>query len=48
MKKVLMVCITAALMMAPLAARTSRVVVAPAFGWGGYAPYSYKSPAVFA
>ncbi|MGC1435917.1 MAG: PEGA domain-containing protein [Terriglobales bacterium] len=39
MKKVLMVCITAALMMAPLAAHASRVVVAPAFGWGGYASY---------
>jgi hypothetical protein len=38
MKKVLMVCITAALM-APLAAHASRVIVAPAFGWGGYAPY---------
>ena len=39
MKKVLMVCITAALMMAPLAAHANRGVVAPAFGWGGYAPY---------
>jgi hypothetical protein len=39
MKKVLMVCITAALMMAPLAAHASRVIVAPAFGWGGYGPY---------
>jgi hypothetical protein len=46
MKKVLMVCITAALMMAPLAVHASRVIVAPAFGWGGYAgpywgPYPY-------
>jgi hypothetical protein len=39
MKKVLMVCITAAVMIAPLAAHASRVIVAPAFGWGGYAPY---------
>jgi hypothetical protein len=39
MKKVLMVCITATLMMAPLAAHAGRVVVAPAFGWEGYAPY---------
>ena len=39
MKKALMVCITAAVMMAPLVVHASRVVVAPAFGWGGYAPY---------
>jgi hypothetical protein len=38
MKKVLMICITAAVMMAPLAAHASRVIVAPAFGWG-YSPY---------
>jgi hypothetical protein len=38
MKKVLMICITAAAMMAPLAAHASRVIVAPAFGWG-YSPY---------
>jgi hypothetical protein len=41
MKKVLMICITAAAMMAPLTAyaRPGRVFVAPAFGWGGYSPY---------
>jgi PEGA domain len=39
MKKVLMICITAAVMMAPLAAHAGRVIVAPAFGWGGYSPY---------
>jgi hypothetical protein len=39
MKKVLMVCITAAAMIVPLAAHASRVIVAPAFGWGGYGPY---------
>jgi hypothetical protein len=38
MKKVLMICITAAVMMAPLAVHASRVIVAPAFGWG-YSPY---------
>jgi hypothetical protein len=38
MKKVLMICITAAVMMAPVAAHASRVIVAPAFGWG-YSPY---------
>ena len=38
MKKVLMICITAAAMMAPLAAHASRVIVVPAFGWG-YSPY---------
>ena len=48
MKKIMMVCITAALMLAPLAAyaRGGRVIVAPSFGygygpyWGGY-PYPY-------
>ena len=41
MKKVLMICITAAAMMAPLAAyaRPGRVFVAPAYGWGWYSPY---------
>jgi hypothetical protein len=41
MKKVLMICITATVMMAPLAAyaRPGRVFVAPAFGWGWYSPY---------
>jgi len=38
MKKILMIWITAAMMMAPLAAHAARVVVAPAFGWG-YSPY---------
>jgi len=33
MKRVLMICITAAVMMAALAA-FGRVIVAPAFGWG--------------
>ena|SRR5437588_11899462 len=39
MKKALMIGITAAMMMAPLAAyaRPGRVIVAPAFGW--YSPY---------
>jgi hypothetical protein len=49
MKKIMMICMTAALMFAPLAAyaRGARVVVAPSFGygyfstyWGGY-PYPY-------
>ena len=41
MKKVMMLCITAAVLMAPLAAfaRAVRVVVAPAYGWGWYSPY---------
>jgi hypothetical protein len=40
MKKLMMVCITAALMMAPVAAqaRPVRVFVGPGFGWG-YSPY---------
>ena len=40
MKKLAMICITAAVMMAPLAAhaRPGRVFVAPGFGWG-YSPY---------
>jgi len=41
MKKLMMICITAAVMMAPLAAyaRPGRVFVAPAFGGGWYSPY---------
>jgi hypothetical protein len=38
MKKALIICITAAMMLAPLAAHAARVIVAPAFGWG-YSPY---------
>jgi hypothetical protein len=40
-KKVMMICIMAAVMMAPLAAyaRPGRVFVAPAFGGGWYYPY---------
>ena len=38
MKKALMICAAAAMMMAPLAAHAARVIVAPAFGWG-YGPY---------
>jgi hypothetical protein len=51
MKKLIMICITAVVMMAPLAAyaRAGRVIVAPGFGWGspywgGYPyPYGYYS-----
>lgn len=41
MKKLIMICITAALMMAPLAAfaRPGVVVVRPRVGWGWYSPY---------
>ena len=41
MKKLVMLCIAAVMMMAPLAAfgRPVRVLVAPAFGWGWYSPY---------
>jgi hypothetical protein len=41
MKKLMMICITAAVMMAPLAAyaRPGGVYVAPAFGWGWSSPY---------
>jgi hypothetical protein len=41
MKKLMMICITAAVMMAPLAAnaRVGRVFVTPGFGWGWYSPY---------
>jgi hypothetical protein len=41
MKKVLMLCVAAAVIMAPLGAyaRPVRVVVAPGFGWGWYSPY---------
>ena len=41
MKKLMMICITAAVMLAPLAAyaRPGRIYVAPSFGWGGYSPY---------
>src|SRR5713101_8544836 len=40
MKKLIMICIPAAVMMAPLAAyaRPGRVFVGPGFGWG-YSPY---------
>src|SRR5258708_14875481 len=50
MKKLIMICITAAVMMAPLAAyaRPVRVIVGPGFGWGGWGwdhpdlgPYPY-------
>jgi len=46
MKKLMMICITAALMMAPLAAyaRPVPVFVAPRFGYGWYSPYSYWGP----
>ena len=41
MKKIIMICVAAAVIMAPLAsyARPVRVVVAPGFGWGWYSPY---------
>ena len=41
MKKLMMICITAAVMLAPLAAyaRPGRIYVAPGFGWGWYSPY---------
>jgi hypothetical protein len=41
MKKLMMICMTAAVMLAPLAAyaRPGRIYVAPSFGWGGYSPY---------
>ncbi len=41
MKKLMTICITAAVMMAPLAAyaRPGGVYVAPAFGWGWSSPY---------
>jgi hypothetical protein len=41
MKKLMMICITAAVMLAPLAAyaRPGRIYVAPSFGWGWYSPY---------
>lgn len=43
MKKLMMTCITAAMMLAPLGAyaRGVRFVVAPGFGYGYYAPYGY-------
>jgi hypothetical protein len=46
MKKLMMICITAAVMMAPLAAyaRPGRVFVAPAFGGGWYSPYWAPDP----
>jgi hypothetical protein len=42
MKKLIMICITAAVMMAPLAAyaRPVRVIVGPGFGWGGWGWYN--------
>ena len=41
MKKLMMICITAAVMLAPLAAyaRPGRIYVAPSFGWAWYSPY---------
>jgi hypothetical protein len=41
MKKLMMICITAAVMLAPLAAyaRGTRVIVAPGLGYGYYSPY---------
>jgi hypothetical protein len=41
MKKLMMLCIAAAMMILPAAAlgRPVRVFVAPAYGWGGYSPY---------
>ena len=41
MKKLIMICITTAVMLAPLAAyaRPGRIYVAPGFGWGWYSPY---------
>lgn len=41
MKKIIMICVAAAVIMAPLAsyARPVRVVGAPGFGWGWYSPY---------
>ncbi len=41
MKKIIMIYVAAAVIMAPLAsyARPVRVVVAPGFGWGWYSPY---------
>jgi hypothetical protein len=41
MKKLIMLGIVSAILMAPLAAyaRPGRVIVAPAYGWGWYAPY---------
>jgi hypothetical protein len=41
MKKIIMICVAAAVMMTPLVsyARPVRVVVAPGFGWGWYSPY---------
>jgi hypothetical protein len=41
MKRLVMICITAAVMLVPLAsyARPVRVFVAPSFGWGWYSPY---------
>ncbi len=46
MKKILMISITAAVMMAPLAAyaRSGRVFVAPAYGWGWYSLYCGPYP----
>jgi PEGA domain-containing protein len=44
MKKAIMICITAAVMMAPVAAHAARVIVAPAYGWGYssyWGPYPY-------
>jgi hypothetical protein len=41
MKKIMMLCIAAAMMIVPAAAlgRPVRVFVAPRYGWGGYSPF---------
>ena len=41
MKKLMLLCIAAAMMILPAAAfgRPVRVFVAPVYGWGGYSPY---------
>ena len=46
MKKLMMLCIAAAMMIAPLAAfgHPVRVVVRPSFGWGWYSPYWESYP----
>jgi PEGA domain len=45
MKKLIMICAAAALMMAPLAASARvGVFIGPSFGWGWYAPYWGPGP----
>jgi hypothetical protein len=41
MKKLMLLCIAAGMMILPAAAfgRPVRIFVAPAYGWGGYSPY---------